>query len=406
MSFTPRVAELISEIFLTPGHPDPYPLYRELRQIGPVHDTGNTRVAVTYDLCNALLRDRRLVIWDRWPEGQPGFAQSACLQSAQRAMVYSDPPDHGRLRGMMGTAFLPRRVQGLRDYVRTFISDRLDEVGERGTFDLIADVAVPLPLNVLGELLGIPPSERAQCHAWTGSIAARLGNPGASVEQARLADQATEEFEEYLRALAIERRARPLDDLISELVTLDGPEAWASEDEMLSNLNSLVIGAFETTIFSIGNSVHALLRHPDQLELLRQDPSRVAQATEELLRFDPPLQFTTPRTALADVEVGGVILRSGESLLPLLGAANRDPAHVSDPDRLDIRRPDSHPLVFGAGIHTCIGAALARIEVQETLLALIRRFARIELADDQVDWVQSTGFRGPRVLRLAVEVLN
>jgi cytochrome P450 len=170
---------------------------------------------------------------------------------------------------------------------------------------------------------------------------------------------------------------------------------------MASNLSSLVLGAFETTIFSVGNSVHALLRHPDQLDVLRNDPSLIECATEELLRFDAPLQFTTPRTAPDDLDICGVRLRAGESILPMLGAANRDPAHVDDPDRLDLRRP-ARPLAFGAGIHHCIGAGLARIEIQEAIAGLVGRFSQIEMVDDAVEWVPSVAFRGPRALHLAV----
>ncbi len=389
----------LGEFFSTPGHPDPYRLYRELHAVGPVHDSGYVQVAVSYELCNTVLRDRRLVIWDQWPTGQAHFAESACLQSAARALVYRDPPDHGRLRAMIGRAFSPQRIAGLRTYVRSFVNDRLDEAAESGTIDLISDLAGPLPLDVVGELLGVPPEDRAMCHDWTAAIVPLLGNPGATAEQTRIADQATTEFESYLLALAAERRTRPREDLISELVAMD---SWTSEAEMVSNLNSLTAGGFETTIFSIGNAMLALLENPDQLQLLRRDPSLIETATEELLRYDSPLQFTTPRTAREHIDLGELTLPQGGSILPLLGAANRDPAHVIEPDRLDIRRPDARPLSFGAGRHHCVGAALAKIEIEEALSSLVQRFPRIELSDEPLERVNSIAFRGLKRMPLTV----
>ena len=353
-------------------------------------------MAVTYAACDAALRSPAMSCGS-------GFTAehlaTPMWQSASRWIMYQDGEQHRRVRGLLTSAFTPRMVEDLRPYVASLVEGYLDRLDPSG-FELVADLAFPLPITVIGELIGIPDADRGLFRDWSRDILAVVANQAPTAEDMAVANTATAESESYLAALVEERRARPRADLATRLASAELDGERLSDEEVVSNLNVLVGAGFETTVFMLGSSVHALLDHPDQLDALRAEPGLVKQAVEELLRFEAPVLSPNPRVATAEVVVGGQAVAAGERVIVLPGAANRDPAHAPDPDRLDLRRESPRPLTFGSGPHYCVGAALARMEIQECLVRLFARFPRLERTTDGVDWTPSFLFRGPRTLPL------
>jgi cytochrome P450 len=367
---------------------DPYPMYARLRAADPVH---RTRAAYGWVMfrhadCLEVLRDARFSADDR------NLAQFGALQRrAMRAgvvapgeerpnvMLRSDPPVHTRLRGLVSKAFTPRAVEKLRGRVEELADALLADLARRERFDLIHDFAVPLPVTIIAEMLGIPARDRALFKRWSDDLVGFLDplvSPGAERLRATVA-----EFDAFMDAIGDERRRRPADDLVSALVLAEEQGDRLSRDELRSTLALLLAAGNETTTNLIGNGTLALLAHPDAWARLREEPSIVPSAVEELLRFDSPVQFTA-RIALEDVEWRGHRLRKGENVVLALGSANRDPEVFADPDRLDLARAENRHLSFGHGAHFCLGAPLARLEGQVALTALARRLPRLRLAVD------------------------
>jgi cytochrome P450 len=259
-----------------------------------------------------------------------------------------------------------------------------------------------LPITVIGALIGIPEPDRILFREWSRSILAVVADATPTPPAMDEANRATIESEAYLDRLVAERRRDPRDDLATALAFADVGGDRLSDEEIVSNLNVLVGAGFETTVFTIGNSVRALLDRPDQLAILRDRPDVTKQAVEELLRFEAPVLSPNARVATTDTVIAGRAIAPGARVVVLPAAANRDPAHVDDPERLDVLRPQPRPLTFGSGFHFCAGAALARMEVQECLRRLFTRFPRVERVHDTVDWTPSFLFRGPRTLPLRV----
>jgi cytochrome P450 len=390
---------LLAELFTTPGHPDPYPLYRELREIAPLHQTEAGYVAVAYDACDAALRHPAMSCGS-------GFTAehlaTPMWRSASRWIMYQDGGEHRRVRGLLTSVFTPRTVEVLRPYAATLVDRYLDAIADAGECELVGDLAFPLPITVIGELIGIPEADRPPFRDWSRDILAVVANAEPSDAQMHLANTATVESEDYLRALVAARRNDPAEDLATRLAFAEEDGDRLTDDEIVSNLNVLVGAGFETTVFMIGSGVNALLDHPDQLAILCARPELIKTATDELLRFEAPVLSPNPRVATEDIVIEGSTIPAGERVIVLPAAANRDPAHVDDPDRLDILRPNPRPLTFGAGFHYCVGAALARMEIQEALVRLFARFPRLERTQDAVDWAPSFLFRGPRTLPLRV----
>jgi cytochrome P450 len=394
-----RATGLLTELFTTPGHPDPYPLYRELRELAPVHESAMGFVAVTHEACDAALRNHAMSCGSGFT---PELLATPMWESASRWIMYQDGGQHRRIRGLLTSAFTPRSVEQLRPYVATLIDGYLDGLSGAREFELVADLAFPLPVTVIGELIGIPESDRAHFRDWSRDILTVVANQQPTAEQMDKANRATVESEDYLRALVADRRKDPQDDLATRLAFAEDAGERMSDDEIVSNLNVLVGAGFETTVFMIGSSVNALLDHPDQLAILQSRPDVIKQATEELLRFEAPVLSPNRRVATADVVIAGYTIPAGARVLVLPAAANRDPAHVENPDQLDLLRANPRPLTFGAGFHFCVGAGLARMEIQECLGRLFARFPHLQRTRDTVDWAPSFLFRGPRALSLRV----
>ena len=379
---------------------DPYPVYAALRDKDPVHRSRlmNAWMFARHADADAILRDHRNFGSDP-RKGTLTARQQAMLPAPDEfTMLFLDPPDHRRLRALVNKAFTPRAVAALEPRIRETLAALLDDIDDPGGFDLMRAVAHPLPVIVIAEMLGVPPGDRARFAVWSAQRA-RLLEPTVSPRERRAAQIATAEFDAFFRAVIEQRRAAPGDDIVSALVEAEDEGERLTERETLNMLRLLLIAGNETTTNLIGNGMLALLRNPDQLRRLREDPGLIPSAVEELLRFDSPVQATF-RRALADCEVNGFALRRRDNLVVLVGSANRDADAFADPDRLDVGRGEAAHLSFGRGIHHCLGAPLARLEGRIVLEMLLERFPRIELRGGRPRFRKSIVLRGLRSLPL------
>jgi cytochrome P450 len=309
-------------------------------------------------------------------------------------MLLRDPPDHTRLRGLVTKAFTARRIEALRGWIEGLADRLLDNVTATGRMDAIHDLAFPLPVLVICELLGIPEEDRGRFAGGSVGDVALLEPTPPSREVLDAANHGTQESKAYFEAIFEARRREPRDDLITQLVQAEEQGDRLSTDELRANVRLLFAAGHETTVNLIGNGLLALLRHPDQWQILRDDPSLVPNAVEEFLRYDSPVQAVA-RVPNEPVELSGVTLEKGELVVALLGAGNRDPAVFQDPDRLDVTRKDLKPLSFGGGIHFCLGAQLARLEAAVVFETLLRRLPNLRLAEpDGVERRPSFALRG------------
>ena len=375
---------------------DPYPRLRQLRETAPVHKVGfsNLWVLTRFEDCRQALSDHRLGIakaGDETPSLMPGAVYSRD-PDRERSMLFLNPPEHTRLRSLVGQALTPERVEGLRSSVESMTAELLDPVAEEGECDLIDALAHPLSADIISELIGVPGADRDWLRPLIVDVTAAL-EPNRRIDDARRAQDSRQKVREYVHTLVQRRRDEPGDNLLSAMIEARDGEDRLSTDEVAATV-SLIYGAgFETTASLIGSTVHTLMRWPDQLDRLRSDRSLVPAAVEEVLRFEPPVQVDG-RYAFSEVEVAGRVIGAGHAVLMLLGAANRDPAAVEDPDRFDVGRGESPLLSFGAGIHECLGSALARLEGQVVLRALLDRFETWTLLDDNPPWNPRLTLRG------------
>ena len=371
---------------------DPYPQYADLRERSPVHRSRlmNAWVFSRYADVDTVLRDHRRFSNDPGKRNLSRRQQATLPGPDDYTMLFLDPPDHTRLRALVNKAFTRRAVNALEPHIRGLMKSLLDEVDPAG-FDLMKAVANPLPVIVIAEMLGVPPEDRARFGIWSNQRA-RLLEPTISPRERKIAAEAGEAFNDYFRPIIQARRAEPENDIVSALAQAEEEGDALSEQETLNMLRLLLIAGNETTTNLIGNGMLALLRSPDELDRLREDPSLIPGAVEELLRFDSPVQ-TDFRGALEDCEVNGSPVRRGENIVLLIGAANRDPAAFEEPDRLDVGRAEASHISFGRGIHHCIGAPLARLEGRIVLEVLLERFASIRLLAER------PAYRGGVVLR-------
>lgn len=363
---------------------NPYPQLKELRQVGkPVwHEELGIFLAARHSDANAVLRTKTLgrIFTPKEPESQ--WNEFNWLHSD--SLLDSEPPKHTRLRSLVGKAFSRSRIEGLGPEVERISNDLLNEAEQKlslnGNFDLIADYAEPLPVKVIASLLGFPDKDEHLLRPWSQSIV-KMYEVNPSLEAQDEAKQAAHEFAEYVRSLMMDRRGNPGEDLISELATVEEAGEKLNAQELIATCVLLLNAGHEASVNGFGNGMVAAFERPDQLELLRQDPRGVADtAIEEFLRFDAPLHLFE-RTATADTEIGGVLVKQGQKIASLLGSANRDETVFDRPDDMDLARDPNPHIGFGAGIHFCLGAPLSRIEMSVSLPLLFERFPDLQLVE-------------------------
>jgi cytochrome P450/type IV secretory pathway TraG/TraD family ATPase VirD4 len=386
---------------------DPWPLYEELRRAAPIcQETPGFWTLSRHSDCLSVLRHRMASsdvarvdpsvlppsAVERVTGGPPGDS---------RPFLFRDPPDHTRLRGLVQKAFTPRMVDTLRPRVTQIADELVEAAVSRGEMDAVADFAYPLPVRIICEMLGVPAEDQQRFSDWSGVLARGLDPDRALSEaQRRAQGDAAMAFAEYFFALLAERRRSPGPELLSQLVLAEEAGDQLSENELLSTAILLLVAGHETTVNLLSGGLLALLEQPDQLALLRSDPTVVAPAIDELLRFVSPVQ-RTGRWILGDIEVGGQLVERGSFVTTLIASANRDPDVFEHADRLDLARPDNRHLGFGFGLHHCLGAPLARLEAAVALPALLRRTRRIELAGPAV-YRENVVLRGLAALPVTV----
>jgi cytochrome P450 len=374
---------------------DPYPVLARLRELEPVH---HDRVLNRYVLTRAA--DVEALLWDRSLSVDPRKAAPGTFEAnfvfaerdRQPSMLFSDPPYHTRLRKLVSKAFTAKSVEEMRPHIQGITDALLDAIDASGEVDLMKTFAEPLPTIVIAEMLGVDTEDRDDFKRWsdTGVMAF---NPLLSPEEREMVNAASEALNAYLLAAIAERRKSPREDLITSLIQAEEGGEQLTEEEIVTMCSLLLAAGNVTTTDLIGNGVHALLRHPEELRKLADDPSLIKNAVEEILRYDGPVT-QSGRTPLEPIEFGGVEIAAGQSITPSLAAANHDPAVHKDPERFDITRTDTEHHSFGGGVHYCLGAPLARAEAQIAIGTLIRRFPGMRSGDTPVEWRRVPGFRG------------
>jgi cytochrome P450 len=410
---------------------NPYPFYEQLRSHDPVHWDQELGfwVLSRYADIDSLYTDDRFSRAQGLMRGFQRLSESErqivepVYRSFSKTVFYADPPYHTHLRGLMNHAFTPRRVERLRPQIQRIVDELLESAQSKGAVvDLIHDLAYPLPVMVIAELLGLPASDRDRFKKWSDDLFAILGTvrqkPSYLLERAA---QSLDEMTSYVKDLSRKRRESPQDDLLTALLSVTEEDELAcshvsstihatgelirerdasstlTEEELVSNINILLSTGHETTTHLVGNGVLALLLHPEQMHKLQFQPSLLDSAIEEMLRYDNPVQITY-RSALEDAEIKGKLIRKGDLVNSILGSANRDPQRFSNPDRFDITRNEGRHLSFGIGIHFCIGAPLVRLEAEIVFETILRCFPKIHLATETLEWQEHPIFRGLKSL--------
>lgn len=373
---------------------NPYPVYEKLRETDPVFKVmfphGEFGWIITrYEDAVEVLKDQRFskdVAKRYGPENQTVFVNN---------MLFSDPPDHRRLRGLVQKAFTPKLVADMRSHIQDIADDLLNKIGSRDKMNLIDEYAFPLPIIVISEILGVPVEDQDKFRVWSNSII-----DASSSDHAEMFEQHAKEFTEYLTDWFAKVRENPGKDLISKLVIAEESGQQLTENELLGVVSLLIIAGHETTVNLIGNGVLALLEHPEQRDLLIQKPELIHNAVEEMLRYNGPVEFSTSRWALEDVEFRGQNIAKGELVIVALDSANRDTEKFKDADIFDITREKSQHLAFGKGIHLCLGAPLARLEGEIAISTLLARYPEIQLQTDvtELEWRPGMIVRGLKEL--------
>jgi cytochrome P450 len=385
--------------------PNPYPHYAQLRRTDSVHwgnadDAGLPgRWYITgFDDVTTVLKDQRFgreVHKMLRPETRPAIAEAdqPLADMAEGWMILRDPPVHTRLRSLVQSFYTPRKVNELRSQVKAIAHHLIDNMLAAGPpLDLLTHFSLPLTVMMTAQVLGLPDEDYEQLMPWSRALAAVIDLNQADEVRQR-SRQAVAELTAYLRMLIRARRHQPQNDLISALVQLDNSTKKANQDEVIGSVTHLLFVGNDPVMHEIGMAVITLLNHSDQLTLLRTNPGLIQNAVDELLRYDSPVQMTF-RYALTDMELHGKQLRTGDHVALVLGAANRDPACCAEPDRLDIMRPVGQVAHFGAGIHYCLGAPLARLEGQIGLNVLLQRLPALALATKALTWQKTVAVRG------------
>jgi cytochrome P450 len=398
---TPVKKALFTEGFLQ----DPYPIYQRFLEEGRIHyvDWGPGIWAIfNYADCSSILKDARLsakragaLLLALPAERRAEFAELARMLGLW--MLFIDAPEHSRLRKLMNKGFSPAVVESLRPQIEAIVDRMLEPLRHASEAELMHEIAHPLPVRVIAEMLGLPGTMQDQLVQWSDAIAIFLGNPRRTLEQIQSAHQAFVALTEYFRGAVADRRRQKGGDLISLLLDIEEDGEVLTEEELYAQCVMLLFGGHETTRNLIGNGIQALLQHPEELSRLRDQPEMIRSAVEELLRYESPVQYAG-RILKDDIELCGARLRKGDVIAFMLGAANRDPQQFKDPCRLNLARLNNAHLAFGAGPHFCIGNQLARLEGQVAILRMVQEFPRMRLASERPEWAPNIGLRGLRAL--------
>jgi len=376
---------------------NPYPLYERLRTESPVywdpylHAWVVTRYADVITVLHDFSADRTPT-----PEQFAAMGLSELGPIAQvmmRQMLFMDAPAHTRLRCLASMTFTPARVEALRSHIRDIVDDLIGPSLRAGRMDVINDLAAPLPAIVTAEMLGVPTSDCDELKAWSADFAEVLGNFQHNPDRTQRTLRCVEEMSAYFRDAIQRLKTEPREGLIHSFMTAEIDGDRLTEEEIIANCIVTMVGGQETTTNLIGNGVLSLLRNPDQLQRLRDDLTLIPSAVEELLRYESPSQHTA-RIAPRDTEIGGKQIRKGQAVIAVMGAGNRDPERFPDPDRLDVGRTDNRHLAFGWASHFCFGAALARIEGQLVIEAIVSRTSNLAVDPGPLVWRENLGLRG------------
>jgi cytochrome P450 len=381
---------------------NPFPFFAQLRAEAPVYrmllpDKKPLWIISRYEDVNLLMKDERFI---KNPKSASTAGQMAkpfwmpsVLIALERNMLDLDAPDHTRLRGLVHKAFTPRLIEQMRDRVQSLSDELLDKVERKGKMDLMKDYALPVPLTIITEILGIPSKDHEKFHKWSSVVVSASSSSGSEILRVL---PSMWSFVRYLQNFIKMRRADLKDDLVSALIQAESEGNKLTDDELLAMVFILLIAGHETTVNLIGNGTLELLRHPEQLEMLRSDPSLIKSAAEELVRYTAPVLLATERYAREDVTMHGVTIPRGELVLCALGSANRDANVFTNPDVLDITRENNKHMAFGQGVHYCVGAPLARLEGQIAINTLLRRLPNLRLGvkPESLQWRSSLVLRG------------
>jgi pimeloyl-[acyl-carrier protein] synthase len=376
---------------------NPYPLYHKLRSEDPVHWDRflHTWVVTRYpdvlSVLHSFSADRTPTPEQLTAMGLSGLNPIAKVMVKQ--MLFMDAPAHTRLRGLASAAFTPRRVEVLRGHIQEIADDLLDRVQARGTMDIIADFAAPMPAIVTAEMLGVPTEDHEDLKKWSADFAEMLGNFQHNPDRIPRVLESTNNLTDYFQAAIDKARQHPREGLIQAFMNAEIDGDRLTDEEIVANCIVTMVGGQETTTNLIGNGLLTLMRNPEQLAQLRDDPSLINSAVEELLRYESPSQHTG-RIAREDVQIGGRQIGKGQAVMAIMAAANRDPERFPDPDRLILDRSDNKHLAFGWSSHFCFGAPLARMEGQIAFETLLRRLPNLELVPGPLTWRNNSGLRG------------
>jgi len=384
---------------------DPYSLYASIRDNDPVHwdEKSGTWALMGYEDVASTFGDERLSKaiglkkrFDNLPESVQLVAIPA-FEFLWNTPIYSDPPQHTRLRGLAQRAFTPKAVNIMRDSIQKTVDELFDAVADKAEIDIIHDLAFPLPAIVICDMIGLPLDAQEDFKRWSDDIAGMITAVNYTPERMESAGNSAKEVSQFISDLSHERRLNPQDDLLSALISIEEQGDRLSHTEMVANTIALLIGGHETTTNLLGNGTLALLQHPEQLEKLKNNPELLLPAVEEMLRYDSPVQMVY-RSLTEDMQIGDKQLHEGDIVNLVIGAANRDPDEFEQPDNFDISRMKGKHIAFGLGIHFCIGAALARLEGQIFFSTLLRRYPDLKLITDDVEWHNFVNFRSLRSL--------
>lgn len=382
---------------------NPYPIYHYFRSVEPIHQSFTGMWVLTrYANAKAVLRDPRFCVYKMQKNVKNKSLSlkerdfNTLAQAIDKWLIFLDPPEHTRLRGLISKAFSATSIKFLRPQIQQITNELISKVRHKGFMDIMSDFACPLPCSVIAAILGVPIEDWFKLYHWSDKLSNIL-DPLSALEDYEQMNRVALEFIDYFKSLIAQRQKSPQQDLLSALITVKEQQNKLSEEEIISICMLLFFAGEETTVNLIGNGMLALLCNPQQMQRLKTQPTLIQSAVEEMLRYDSPIQIIT-RVATEDVDLDGITIRVGEKVIVVLGAANRDPAQFPEPDRFDITRANNSHLAFVDGIHYCLGAVLARIEAEIAINTLVQQLPDLMLSKDKLEWRNKVGSRSLKAL--------